>query len=91
MSSASVAVSRKCNIKLDFMTMHKDSVHVFTLSFITNPPQERVINEIAAIVSSVYKENVNKVELDVINLHTDLSLKTRENNIDFWNLVMSAQ
>jgi len=66
-------------------------VHVFTFSFITNPPQERVINESAAIISSVFKENVNKVELDVTNFHTDLSLKTRANNIDFWNLLLSAQ
>jgi len=66
-------------------------VHVFTFSFISNPPQERVRNESAAIISSVFKENVNKVELDVINFHTDLSLKTRANNIDFWNLLLSAQ
>lgn len=66
-------------------------MHVFTVSFITNPPQERVINERAAIISAVFKENMNKVELDVINFHTDLSLKTRANNIDFWNLLMSAQ
>jgi len=59
--------------------------------FITNPPQERVINESAAVISSVFKENVNKVELDVINFHTDLSLKTRANNVDFWNMLMSAQ
>jgi hypothetical protein len=57
----------------------------------TNPPQEMVINESAAIISSMIKEIVNKVELDVINLHTDLSLKTRENDIDFWNLLTSAQ
>ena len=66
-------------------------MHVFTFSFISNPPQERVRNESAAIISSVFKENVNKVELDVINFHTDLSLKTRANNIDFWNLLLSAQ
>jgi hypothetical protein len=66
-------------------------VHVFTIYFITNPPQERVINESAAVISSVFKENVNEVELDVINFHRDLSLKTRANNIDFWNLLMSAQ
>lgn len=66
-------------------------MHVFTVSFITNPPQEMVISESAATISSVFKEIVNRVELDVINLHTDLSLKTRENNIDFWNLLISAQ
>lgn len=66
-------------------------MHAFTVSFITNPPQERVINESAAINFAVFKENVNKVELDVINFHTDLSLKTRSNNIDFWNFLMSAQ
>jgi len=49
-----------------------------------------VINESAAIISSVFKEIVNKVEHDVINLHIDL-LKTRENNIDFWNLLVSTQ
>jgi len=67
------------------------SVHFFTVSFITNPPQERVINESTAIISAVFKENMNKVELDVINFHTDLLLKTRANNIDFWNLLMSEQ
>jgi hypothetical protein len=66
-------------------------VHVFTVSFIANPPQESVIKESAAIIYAVFKENVNKVELDVINFHTDLSLKTRANNTDFWNLLMSAQ
>jgi len=65
-------------------------MHVFTVSFITNPPQERLINESAAIISSVFQDNVNKVKLDVINLHTDLSLKTRTNDIDFWNLLMSC-
>ena len=50
-------------------------MHFFTICFITNPPQERVINESAAVISSLFKENVNKVELDVINFHTDLSLK----------------
>lgn len=92
MSSASMAVSRKCNIKWHCMIMHKDFQCMFSLFFfITNPPQERVINESAAVISSVFKENVNKVELDVINFHTDLSLKTRANNVDFWNMLMSAQ
>jgi hypothetical protein len=42
------------------------------------------------LISSLFKENVNELELE-INLQTDLSLKTRVNDTDFWNLVPSAQ
>jgi hypothetical protein len=34
---------------------------------------------------------VSELQLDIINLQTDLSLKTRVNDTNFWNLVPSAQ
>jgi hypothetical protein len=34
---------------------------------------------------------VSELELEIINLQIDLSLKTRLNNVDFWNLVPSAE
>jgi hypothetical protein len=55
----------------------------FTVSFITNQFQERDISESAELISSVFKENVSDLELEIINLQTDLSLKTRVNDTDF--------
>jgi hypothetical protein len=43
-----------------------------TVSFITNLFQERDISENAEIISSVIEENVSELELEVINLQTDL-------------------
>jgi hypothetical protein len=63
----------------------------FTAYFITNPFQERDISESAELISSVFKENVSKLEHEIINLQIDLSLKTRVNDTNFWNLVPSAQ
>ena len=40
-------------------------------------------------MSSVFKENVIKVEPEGVDLQTDLSLKTRVN--DVWNVVPSEQ
>jgi hypothetical protein len=57
----------------------------FTVSFITNPFQERDISESAELTSSVFKENVSELELEIMNLQTDLSLKTRVNDTNFWN------
>jgi hypothetical protein len=47
-------------------------------------------SESAKLISSVFKENMSEVELQIINLQTDLSLKTTMNDTDFWNLVLSA-
>jgi hypothetical protein len=63
----------------------------FTVSFITNPFQESDIRESAELISFLFKENVSEPELEIINLQTDLSFKTRVNNTNFWNLVLSAQ
>jgi hypothetical protein len=43
------------------------------------------------LISSVFKENISELELDIINLLTGLSLKTRVNDTNIWNLVPSAQ
>jgi hypothetical protein len=52
---------------------YKDFEHMkFTLSFITNPYQERDVSEIAELISSVFKENVRELELEIINLQTEL-------------------
>jgi hypothetical protein len=72
------------------MTMHKDFQYMFTLSFIKSTSREGYKCECCNYFFSV-KENVGKLELEVINLQTDLSLKTSVNNTDFWNLAMSAQ
>jgi hypothetical protein len=61
----------------------------FIVSFITNPFQERDISESAELIYSVFKENVS--ELEIFNLQTDLLLKTKVNDTNFWNLVPSAQ
>jgi hypothetical protein len=63
----------------------------FSVSFITNLFQERDTSESAELLSSVFKENVSELEHEIINLHTGLSLKTRLNDTNFWNLVPSAQ
>jgi len=42
----------------------------FTVSFITNPFQERDIKERAELISSVFKENVSELEIGIINLQT---------------------
>jgi hypothetical protein len=63
----------------------------FTVSFIINLFQERDISERAELISSVFKENLSELELEIINLQTDLSLKTIMNDTNFWNLVPSAQ
>jgi hypothetical protein len=40
----------------------------------------------------MFKENVSGLQLEIIiNLQTDLSLKTRVNDTNFWNLVLAAQ
>jgi len=76
----------------EFKTRFKDFEHMkFTVSFITNPFQDRDINESAEFISSVFKENVSELELEIINLQTDLSLKTRLNDTNFWNLMPSTQ
>jgi hypothetical protein len=46
----------------------------FIVSFITNPLQEMGISDSAELTISVFKENVSVLELDIINLQTDLSL-----------------
>jgi hypothetical protein len=38
-------------------------MHIFTVSFITIPLEEKDINESAANISSLFKENVSKLEL----------------------------
>jgi hypothetical protein len=43
----------------------------FTLSSITDPPQEGDISKIAELISSVFKENVSELEPEIINLRTD--------------------
>jgi hypothetical protein len=64
----------------------------FTLSFITIPFQERDISDSAVRISSVFKENVSELKLEIINLQTYLSLKTRMNDRHKGlNLVPSAQ
>jgi hypothetical protein len=62
----------------------------FTGSFITNSFQARDISESAAIIS-VFKENFCELELKMINLQTDLSLKTALKDTNFQNAVPSAQ
>jgi hypothetical protein len=47
-------------------------------------------SESAELISSVVKENVSEVELEIINLQTDLLLKTTMNGTNFWNLVLSS-
>jgi hypothetical protein len=42
----------------------------FTVSFITNPFQEKDINESDELIFSVFKENVSEIELEIINLQT---------------------
>jgi hypothetical protein len=61
------------------------------VSFIINPFQGRDVSESAELISSVFKENVSELEFDIINFQTNLSLKTRLNDTNFWNLVPSAQ
>jgi len=51
--------------------------------FITNLFQKREVGEGAEIISYVLNENVSELELEIINLQTDLSLKTRLNNTTF--------
>jgi hypothetical protein len=63
----------------------------FTVPFITDPFQERDKSESAELISSVFKENVSELKLEIVNFQTDLSLKTRVNDKNFWNLVPSAQ
>jgi hypothetical protein len=53
----------------------------FIVSFITIQFQERNVNESAELTSSVFKENVSELELEIVNLKTDLSSKTRLNDI----------
>jgi hypothetical protein len=82
-----------CTDKLlkGFKRIFKDFERMkFNLSFITNPFQERDISESAELISPVFKENVSELELEIINLQTDL-LKTRLNDTNFWNLVPSEQ
>jgi hypothetical protein len=73
-----------------FERRFKDSERMnFTVSFITNPFQEGDISESAELISSVLKENVSELELEIINMQTDLSLKIKVNDTNFWNLVLS--
>jgi hypothetical protein len=58
----------------------------FTVSFVTNMFQERDISESAEL-----KENVSELELEIINLQTDIPLKKRVNDTNFRNLVLSVQ
>jgi hypothetical protein len=62
-------------------------VHCF---FQYYPFQERGVSECAELIYSVFEENVNELELEVINLQTDLPLKTRANDTDVWNLASCA-
>ena len=39
----------------------------------------------------VFKENVSQAELEITDLPTDLSLKTRMNDTDFMNVLLSKQ
>jgi hypothetical protein len=55
----------------------------FTVSFITNPFQERDIGESDELISSMFNENVSELGLKIINLQTDLLLKTRVNDQTF--------
>jgi hypothetical protein len=62
----------------------KDFEHMkFTVSFITNPFQERDVIQSAELISSVFSENVNELVLEIINLQRDISLKTRLNDTNF--------
>lgn len=47
-------------------------------------------SESAELISSVFKENVSELELEIINLQTALSLQTTVNDTDFLNFVLSA-
>jgi hypothetical protein len=50
---------------------YKDSERMkFTVSFITNPFQERDTSQSAEFISAVFKENVSELELEIINLQT---------------------
>jgi hypothetical protein len=55
----------------------------FTVSFITNVFQERDISESAEFISSVFKEDVCELLLEIVNLQIDLSLKRRVNDANF--------
>ena len=48
----------------------------------------RVLN---LFISSVFKGNVSELGLHIINLQTDLRLKTRVNGTNMQNLVSSAE
>jgi hypothetical protein len=63
----------------------------FTVSFNINPVQGRDISESIELISSLFKQNASELEHEIINLKTDVSLKTRANDTNSWNLVPSAQ
>jgi hypothetical protein len=62
----------------------------FTESFTIKPFQRDWYNESDELVSSVSKDNVSELELEVINLERDLSMERRVNKAHFWNLLPSA-
>jgi len=41
--------------------------------------------ECAGIISPVLQENMSEMKLDTVNQDSDLSLKTQESDIKFWN------
>jgi hypothetical protein len=56
---------------------------MITVSFFTNPFQERGTSESAELISSTFKKNESEVELEISNYRRYLSLKTRENGTNF--------
>jgi hypothetical protein len=67
------------SLKEDLKTL---SSFKFTVSFITNPFQERDVSENAEPISYVFKENVSELKLEIINFQTGLSLETRVDDTD---------
>jgi hypothetical protein len=78
--AASVYILYIDKLLKEFERRFKDFEHMkFTVSFITNPFQERDVSKSAELISSVFRENLSELELEMINLQTDSSLKTRLN------------
>jgi hypothetical protein len=58
------------------------------MPFIVNPFQERDVVDSAELVSSMFKENVWEVELEIVC--KEMSKEIRINDTNFWNFVQSA-
>jgi hypothetical protein len=87
-----------CIIYIDkVLTVSEGKFKVFdcmklTVSFVTNLFQEGDLSDRAERVCSVFKENVRELEpFEIINLQSDLPLKTGVNDTNFWNFVPPAQ